>query len=84
MRAMPEVVTIVAVLDPVGDHILNQLEQWATFGSSGTTDIDGQPSRRVSVGNAESEQAARDTLIESLDDIAPEWREHLRLIWPDT
>jgi hypothetical protein len=81
---MPEVVTIVAVLDPVGDQILDQLEQWPTFGYSGTTDVDGQPCGRVSVGNAEAEQGARDTLTESLDDIAPGWRKHLRLIWPDT
>jgi len=72
------------VLDPVADQILDQLEKWPTFGSAGTTDIDGQPSRRVSVGNAESEQDARDDLTESLDDIAPEWRDHLRLIWPST
>jgi hypothetical protein len=81
---VPEVVTIVGVLDPVGDQILDQLEEWPTFGDSGTTDIDGQRARRVSVGNAESEQAARDTLTESLDDVAPRWHEHLRLIWPDT
>ena len=81
---MPEVVTIVAVLDPVGDQILDQLEQWAAFGSAGTTDIDGQRSRRVRVGNSESDQDARDTLTESPDDIGPEWRKHLRLIWPDT
>jgi hypothetical protein len=79
---MPEVVTIVAVLDPEGDQILDRLEEWPTFGSAGTTDIDGQRSRRVHVGNSESEQDARDTLTESLDDIAPGWREHLRLIWP--
>jgi hypothetical protein len=82
---MPEVVLPLVVLDPVGDEILEQLLQWATFGDAGATNFtDGRRERRVSVGNAETEQDARDTLVESLDDIAPKWREHLRLIWPDT
>jgi hypothetical protein len=50
------------------------------FGSSGDTNIGGQRVRRVHVGNSESAEDARGTLTESLDDIAPLWRRHLRLL----
>jgi hypothetical protein len=80
---MPEVVIAVVKIDPRdprGDQILDELERSPSFGSAGTEDIDGQRGRRVHVGNVESEDAARDTIAESLDDVTPQWREHLRLL----
>jgi len=70
---MPEVAIAVAVLDPEGDRILDRLARWASFA---TEPISG--GRRVTVGNVESEGAARASLAESLDDVAPTWRDHLR------
>jgi hypothetical protein len=79
---MPEQFIALVALDPVGHQILDQLEQSPTFGPAGNTEVGGQDARRVSVGNAESEQAAHDTLTEELGHIAPDWADHLRVIWP--
>jgi hypothetical protein len=83
MRAMPEVVIAVVKLDPsdpFGDELLDRLEGWPSFSSAGTEDIDGHRCRRVHVGNVETEATARRAIEESLGDVTPLWREHLRFL----
>jgi hypothetical protein len=78
---MPEVVIAMVKLDPrdpIGDEILDKLEGWASFGSGGPENIGGHRGRHVHVGNVETENVARNEIAESLDDLAPQWREHLR------
>jgi hypothetical protein len=80
---MPEVVIAVVKLDPSDpfrDEILDRLEGWPSFGSAGTEDIDGHRGRRVHAGNVETEATARRAIEESLDDVTPLWREHLRFL----
>jgi hypothetical protein len=78
LRAVSEAFTIpVICLTPRGDEILDELEQWASFSSGGPDEIDGQRGRQFIVGSVEDEQDARRTLTESLDDIAPDRRQHL-------
>jgi hypothetical protein len=79
---VPEVAIPVVKLapnDPEGDEILDRLERWPSFWSPGPEDIDGLSGRRIHVGNVETEDAARGAIEDSLGDITPDWRRHLRV-----
>jgi hypothetical protein len=83
MRAMPEVVIGVVKLDPndpTGDAILERLVLWPSFWSAGPEDIDRDRGQRIHVGAVESEAEGRKAISNSLDDVTPRWREHLRIL----